>query len=201
MAWAPVYATVGELRSLIKVGDLSDDLEMADALESASRVIDRTAQRQFGQVASAEPRTYGGGWSRVRGAYKVEIDDVQDLTGFVVTISGATVAASNYQLLPFNAAEEGRPYETILVESLTTPTVGTGPSTVDITGLWGWTAVPQAIKQACLLQAHRFLRRRDAPFGIAGSPDTGSEMRLLERMDPDVAVTVKRYRRNHPLVG
>ena len=64
-----------------------------------------------------------------------------------------------------------------------------------VTARWGWAAVPSTIKQATLLQASRLLARRDAPFGIAGSPDVGSEIRLLARVDPDVAVAVAPYRR------
>jgi hypothetical protein len=48
--------------------------------------------------------------------------------------------------------------------------------------------VPPTIKLATQLQASRWLKRRDAPFGIAGSPELGSELRLLAKLDPDVEV-------------
>jgi len=51
------------------------------------------------------------------------------------------------------------------------------------------------VHEACLLQSSRIAARRDSPFGVAGSPETGSELRLLDRVDPDVAVTLSRYRR------
>ena len=50
-------------------------------------------------------------------------------------------------------------------------------------------------QEATLLQASRLAARRDSPFGVAGSPDAGSEMRLLARVDPDVAVALEPYRR------
>jgi hypothetical protein len=53
--------------------------------------------------------------------------------------------------------------------------------------------VPSAVKQACLIQASRFFTRRYAPFGVAGSPESGSEMRLLAKVDPDVAVILGPY--------
>jgi len=46
-------------------------------------------------------------------------------------------------------------------------------------------------KVATVLQANRLLKRRHAPFGVAGSPELGSELRLLARVDPDVAVSLR----------
>lgn len=48
--------------------------------------------------------------------------------------------------------------------------------------------VPSMVKLATQLQASRWAKRRDAPFGIAGSPEMGSELRLLARLDPDVEI-------------
>lgn len=53
--------------------------------------------------------------------------------------------------------------------------------------------IPSAVKQACLIQASRFVTRRYAPFGVAGSPDSGSEIRLLAKVDVDVAVILGPY--------
>lgn len=53
--------------------------------------------------------------------------------------------------------------------------------------------IPSAVKQACLIQASRFFTRRYAPFGVAGSPDSGSEIRLLAKVDVDVAVILGPY--------
>jgi hypothetical protein len=66
---------------------------------------------------------------------------------------------------------------------------------IRITAAWGWDAVPDPIEEACLLQASRLLSRRDSPHGIAGSPEAGSEIRLLERLDPDVAISCRPFRR------
>jgi hypothetical protein len=71
---------------------------------------------------------------------------------------------------------------------------------VRVTALWGWSAVPPAIEQATLLQASRLLIRRDSPYGVAGSPEAGTEIRLLARLDPDVDVAVAPYRRRRRVV-
>lgn len=55
--------------------------------------------------------------------------------------------------------------------------------------------VPDVIQMATLLQAARFFKRKGAPFGIAGSPEMGSELRLLSRLDPDVELMLFGQRR------
>ena len=195
MAWAPDYVTVGDLRSYRRLGDAGDDVELALAVTSASRAIDEATGRQFGKTDGAETRTYDAGWSDEHGLYVVEIDDVMNLTGFVATVSGAAV--TNYRLWPRNAAQQGRPWERMYLRSVTPDPLGCGLGTVDITANpWGWTAVPTTIKNASLLQASRLFADRNAPFGVAGSPDMGNEMRLLAKVHPDVEVMVTPYKRH-----
>lgn len=57
----------------------------------------------------------------------------------------------------------------------------------------GEAAVPEAVVNACLLQASRYWSRRSAPFGVAGSPELGNELRLLNKLDPDVEVLLGPY--------
>lgn len=54
--------------------------------------------------------------------------------------------------------------------------------------------VPAAVRMGTLIQAARFFKRKDSPFGIAGSPEMGNETRLLSRLDPDVALLVSTER-------
>jgi hypothetical protein len=71
-----------------------------------------------------------------------------------------------------------------------------GPSTaVAVTARWGWPSVPFPVEQAALQQAVRLFARRSSPFGVAGSPELGSELRLLSRLDPDVEMLLGPYRR------
>jgi hypothetical protein len=53
---------------------------------------------------------------------------------------------------------------------------------------------PAPVKLACMLQASRLVKRRDSPFGVAGSPEFGSELRLLSKLDPDVENLLRPYR-------
>jgi len=201
VAWAPDYAVTADLAAYERIGDSADDAQLALAITGASRAIDHATNRQFGVTAATEERTYDACWSPSRSLYVADIDDVMTAVGLVVTVSGSALASSAYELTPTNAAAKSRPWTRIATASATSRTLGTGPPQILVEATWGWTAVPDTIKQATLLQASRFFTRREAPFGVAGSPDIGSELRLLAKVDPDVAVMVQSYRRNWPMVS
>lgn len=202
MAWAPDYVELERLRTFLGVTDstdTADDTHLRVAISSASRAVDRTCHRQFGWVTESTTRSYTAEWSRTRGAYIVDIDDVYDDTGIVVASNGVTL--TDYTIFPLNAPADGRPYTQILFRGSVEPwrsplSVSTVVGGITVTtDKFGWQAFPDPIIEATQIQASRFAKRRDAPFGIAGSPDIGSEMRLLSRLDPDVQVLVEIYRR------
>jgi hypothetical protein len=201
MAWEPAYCSAAELGAYLGIADGDADAELDLAAEAASRAIDHCCNRQFGLVASPEERELVAEWKPRLGAYQVRIPDLMTTTGLVVTAAGATLTAgTGYELLPRDAAARGRPWERLVTLTATAPTLGVGDCTVTVTGRWGWTTVPDTVAKAARLQGARFHTRRVAPFGIAGSPETGSEMRLLAHVDPDVAVMVRSYRRDWPLI-
>lgn len=179
MAYADeVYASVAEFKDYVRIPeeDDADDAVLEVALAAASRAVDRFTGRVFGNAE--DTRTFD-----VVDGYAI-VDDLSRIDE--VKLNGKTVTPSPW---PRNAASVGRPYERLFF-------TGTNVrGEVEVTGLFGWTAVPEAIKQATLLQANRIRARRDAPLGVAGSPETGSELRLLARLDPDVEVLVRAYRR------
>ena len=83
----------------------------------------------------------------------------------------------------------------LLLDVGVTPTIyGYNAEGVEVTAKWGWTATPPAVVNANLILASRFLKRRDSPFGMAGSPEMGNELRLLSKLDPDVAVMLAHYK-------
>jgi hypothetical protein len=207
MAWAPVYATVSDLKAALGITDTESDAELMYALTASSRLMDQHTSRQFGLVEVAAARYYRPQWDRRRGRWYVAIDDLMTTDDLVVKTddgSGAfatTLALdSDYRLYPWNAAADERPWTSLAVDAGVTFTQGGTGSFADraleVTGLWGWTTTPTTVIQACLLQAGRLFKRKDAPFGVAGSPEIGSEIRLLAQIDPDVAVLLDPFRRN-----
>ena len=194
MAWKPDYVTTTELADYIVIGDLEDDAQLALAASAASRAVDRHCHRQFGLVDPAQERRYTARWNRRRCCWVVSVDDLQDLAGLTVTIDSEVVT---FTPEPVNAADEGRPYERLVVDPVTSVAKPTGlDNEVVATAKWGWTAVPGPVKQATLMQASRFHWRRNAPAGVAGSPDAGSEVRLLSRVDADLAPALSDFVRD-----
>lgn len=202
MAWAPDYCTTAELRSYITRSAVTvDDTELALAVTAASRVVDEYCGRQFGQVTTAEARVYTAEWDRRRGRYIIDTDDISTVDDLAVMVDDDDDETFDkevdvYRLWPFNAADRAEPWTRIIVQpdSANLPTCREGA--VEVTAEWGWTAVPTPVKNATLIEANRIFQRRVSPYGIAGSPETGSELRLLRSVDVDAQKILQRYRRH-----
>jgi hypothetical protein len=205
VTWAPDYVTTAELKSYLRISDTDDDTLLALWITAASRAVDDYCGRQFGQVASVEAREYATVFDSHRGCYLAVIDDLPTTTGLIVLDENA-VEITEYTLEPVNALLKGKPQERLwLTSSFGTtlnwpyswpwPVLPAGRP-LTITAKWGWTAVPSAVKVATMLQASRFASRRDSPYGIAGSPSEGSELRLLATLDPDLKTSLSAFRRN-----
>lgn len=188
--WKPTYVTTDEAKAYLRIPstDTEDDVRLGLDAAAASRAIDRATHRQFGKLDAAAARFYTAQYDADRGWF-VTIDDLQDLTGVEVTSNSTTI--TDYRPAPLNAASEGDPYTELVFGGTVRPATSYGG--VSVTAVFGWTTVPDTIKDATLLQTARFFKRADAPFGVAGSPESGSEMRLLAKVDPDVAVMVSDY--------
>lgn len=203
MTWAPDYTTSAALKRRLQIDtlDTTNDLDIALAITAASRAIDRHCNRQFGRVASPTERIYTAQYNQRRRLIVIPIDDLMPVTGgLVVEVDAGTV--TDYTLEPVNAAADGMPFTRIAVNSTSTiqPTCvenGVSITTPD----WGWSAIPPSVENACLIQSHRFVNRKDSPYGIEGSPQTeGGELRILARLDADVKIMLTNYvrpRRNY----
>lgn len=188
MPWQPDYLTLAEGREYLRVptADTGDDGLIESLITAASRAIDTRCRRQFGRSDPDTVRRYparqtvpmidGSGWLLV-------VDDVATSPPAAVADDAGPLPAGSYEWVPWNAAQDGRPYEALL---LTAAPVGT----VTVTGAFGWPTVPDQVATACRLQLARWWVRRESPYGTAGTPSDGSETRLLTRLDPDVAVVL-----------
>lgn len=190
MAWKPDYITATDVAAFLRVDDTVDNAEFSIWATASSRAIDRRCNRQFGLLTAAAARTYRRPpyLDRNTGLWLLDIDDVQDATGLLV--GGVAYASSGATLLPDNAPGDGVPWTRLGFTAQPTCSTPGSPVTTVVTAKFGWTTVPTQVVAAAKLQCNRWNARRDSPFGIAGSPDAGSEMRLLARLDPDVATTL-----------
>ena len=203
-----LYATVDALKSRLGLtaSDTIDDFELHGACFAASRSIEQYCERMFWRTASDVERTF-----EPRGFYYLllpEFCDLVSVTTFATDTSGDGVAettwsTTDYQLLPYNpgAAPEQRPYTKVkalhrIFPAIYPPLVRT--DLVHITGVWGWPAVPYAIRQAALILAAEMFKLKDAPFGVAGFGDYGV-VRIRE--NPKLAAYAGPYRRNPVLMA
>jgi hypothetical protein len=188
VTWAPDYLTTSEAKDYLGVTDALDDAQLALWVTAASRAIDTKTNRQFGQLTVAAARTYRRAPYYVAdlGLWVLDVDDIYSAVGLTIATGGGSpvaYASSGAVLLPDNAPADSRPWT-----QLGWTSCPTGP--VIPTALWGWAAIPTQVKAAGQLQVSRWNFRRQSPAGVAGSPDSGSEVRLTARLDPDVATTL-----------
>jgi hypothetical protein len=206
MAFAP-YATVPEFKAWITIDDTIDDVVATAVLDSVSRWIDEYCDRHFwqdGATGAEMARTF----TPTR-CYSLDIDDLVpgSVTTFKTDDAGdgtfeTTWAASDYQLQPVNRPS-GRPFrrvEAVAGRLFPVPYMRARSNRVEITGVWGWPAVPDTVHQACLIQASRVLKRRHSPEGVAGFGEFGL-IRVTNRPDPDVMALLDPYRRTAVLVA
>lgn len=191
--WAPDYTPTADLKHYLKIDDDADNAEIAVWIPTASRSVDDHCNRQFGKVDAPEQRAYTAWYDYDRCRWVFDIDDLQTTVGLVFSINGTPI--TKYTLAPANAVLKGKAWTELIVarDAEAQPTgelyEGLGTAT------WGWTAFPKPVVLATWLQAARLEARRGSAFGIAGSPQDGSELRLLSKLDADVAVSLRGWRR------
>jgi hypothetical protein len=194
MAIVNGYCSLAEVKASARITDSVDDTLLELAVESASRLVDSYTQRYFYNAGTAT-RLFSP-----QDSYITEIDDLITLTTLQTSDGddfGTTWAAKDYQLEPLNGVVDGltghpatriRAVDDFLFNYLD------GEATVRIAGVWGWSAVPTAIKQATVIQAARIFKRNDSPTGIVGFGEMGA-IRVGAQLDPDVKHLIDVYRK------
>jgi len=195
MAWEPDYISGLDLGAYTRIDDDIDDVEIANAITGASRAVDERTNRQFGLLDAPAQWTYTAWPDYERGRWVVTIDDLMTEVGLVVQTPSGGVT-TQFTLEPKNAVAKGKPYTRLAFNA----DAAVYPVSVDgyevlVTARFGWLAIPVPVVLATKLQASRFLSRRESPYGVAGSPEQGSELRLLSKVDPDVGVALRGFGR------
>lgn len=150
---------------------------LQDTITAASRFIDSYCGRHFGQD-TATARIFDS----VDGC-TVDTGDLVSVTTLKTDADGSgtyetTIASTNYQLTPAGAWAQhlAQPYSGIsLLNGVTfpLPEVGGRVGLVEVTGTWGWPAVPAQVKAACRILVAEMVKLKDAPLGVAGGSDFG----------------------------
>jgi hypothetical protein len=203
MAITNGYATLTEIKNYMSISDNTDNDLLENLVESASRSIDRIANRRFYLDATASARLY-----RAYSNIFVYVDDIGTTSNLVVavdengngTYSKTLTLNTDYILDPLTSQSLNRPFTQLTMVSNTETwpifpgltSNGLRPG-VQVTARWGWPSVPDDLNMACLILTADLYKRKDAPGGILGLGDLG-----VVRMSPigrDVTAMVRAYKK------
>ena len=195
------YVGLEEFKTTLEIANETfADPDIVIALTSGSRAVEEMCGRRFWRDANANQVRY----YNPSNPELLQVDDVITITSLKTdeggdgTFENTWVLNTDYTREPLNAATEipVAPWTQLRVHPKSTLYFPTGyPRTVELTGMFGWTAVPTQIKLATSLIAHRLLKRaREVPFGIAGIGLDGSAVRIVAQ-DPDVLALVSPFSR------
>ena len=188
-----LYASTAQIKAALRITDAVDDTLLDMAGSAASDLIDRHTERTFGTVSAT--RYYAPGMTKT-----LQVDDMAGTAITLLTSSSAdgtydtTWAVTDYQLEPVNTGGFTYPFTQLRAVGDYTFPCADGETTVKLTAVFGWPAVPPTITQAAVIQASRLFKRLDSPLGVAGVAEIGV-MRVSRGLDPDVAQLIAPFKR------
>jgi hypothetical protein len=175
MAITNGYATLADVKSGFRIQDSVDDTMLELSIEAASREIDGYCERVFYNAGTAT-RVY-----IPTDTFYTETDDIISVTTLKTSSTGETFdttwsASGDYQLEPLNGISGGlighpatriRAIGSYLFPLWSPKNVNSHEATVQVVGVFGWSAVPTAIRQATIILAMRQFKRYDTPLGVS----------------------------------
>ena len=201
------YTSVEEMKDRLNINDTQSDLQLQICVRAAAKSVEQYTGRHFYQVT--EPRVYVP-----YSIYEQPIRDLANTTGLSVNVDTtgnspqvfdqAWTLNVDYELAVWewefitDASGEPRPYTWMRAINA----VGGGkfwPYTwpfsrldrIQVTGTWGWPAVPDAIKMATQQTAAELFKLKDAPFGLAGVSEIG--LVRVPRQNPYITKLLQPY--------
>lgn len=200
MALGDPYVSLAEMKEYlsIPIADVEDDTRVTNAINGASRNIEAICNRQFNDAGSATAREF-----RASSRKRAVVHDFSTTTGLVVAVGsksngyGTTwTISTDFWVEPLNAERHERSESVYWRLRCTSgqffPFMHIREPNVSVTAQWGWSSVPDAIVEACYIEAARIFRRRDSPEGIIQGFE-GNPMRVGWKLDPDVERLTKPY--------
>ena len=195
------YVDKDDLKGMIGLTGSGQDNNIDNAINASSRLIDQITGRHFYKSESVQVKHF-----TPNNEYILDVPDIANTTGLIVQLDTTDDGShdktitldTDFYLKALNVTDmEGDyniPYQKLVIldrrsaERFDPDIV----KQVKIPAIWGWDNIPDAIKQATLLQASRLWKRKDSPFSTYGSSETG-EMELFQKMDPDAKTLVRPY--------
>jgi len=208
------YVTIDTVKRRLAISDAAWDEDLSLLVTMASRAIDRWCKRpDNGFVGVTETRTFdipaslqgpqqftrdmtlagdlavGQVWTS--DVVLVPVDPLLSVTTLQTdptgngTYSDTWTQGTDYDLLPVNAALDGRPYRQVRALPNGTKAFPIGVRALQIAGVWGEAVtVPPLISEAAFLVTSRAFSRRKQPYGL--TEDIGAGTSRIPTVDPDV---------------
>jgi hypothetical protein len=189
------YVDLLLLKTALGIGDDDDNALLQLAIDAASALINEWTGRSFTAETAATKYFYPDSPNvltltpDIRTLTSVAVDSRGDLT------FATSLAATDYLLQPVQPFPDAGVYSQLVIAPNSSKAFYQGFQ-VKVIGDWGYTlggVAPVAVQQACLLQASRIFKRREAPFGILQTTDLGQYTRI-SKADPDVEALLAPYR-------
>lgn len=160
------YLTLAEALDDLGIGDAADDDSVARAISAASRAIDNWCGQRFWKddadtvryLTASSPRSLS-----LLDAVDVESRALVSVTSVELDVAGdgsfgvSWTEDAEFFLSPRGASAADRPYDRL--RPLQGRTFPTSPESVKVTGVFGWPEVPDAVKEACAIQAGTLFKR------------------------------------------
>lgn len=203
MAVTNGYCTLAEVKAHLKITDTSDDTLIERAINAASRMLDQEYRTRWYTTASDETRYYTADQS---GLLWLK-EDILSITTLATDEDGDRVyentwAATDFDLLPFNASLDTEPYTHIGVAPDGNYSFPVGVAKgVKIIGKFGYCTTancPPDVNYACIVQSSFLFMSGKAALGVVGGGEMGQEIRMA-RWHPLVKSIMARF--NRPTVG
>lgn len=198
------YCTLADLKPELRIptADTDDDSRLEVAIAAASRQIDAHCGRRFWQDASVQVREYYATDPR-----HCEVDDISTTSGLIVkidddddgTFETTLTISTNFILRPLNAADRVPVWpfdEIVLVDTVNAQAFSlhsSGRPGVQVTARFGWPAVPDDVKKACLVQSAMLFKSADAVFGVTEFANAGAALRVGRTINPIAAALLEPY--------
>jgi hypothetical protein len=178
--------SIVNVKMLLGITDNAYDDILCLLAENVSRAIDQYCDRFF-YCTDEEIHYYDTKYSD-----RLDVKDLCSLTKLEVDnnsdgIYETEISLANTILYPLNTVPKYK-------ISLRSESFPVGSNLVKITGTWGYSSIPQAIRQACLMQTSRWFKRKDTAFAsVVAAPELG-QYEVYKGLDADVQLLLDPYR-------
>jgi len=194
MAITRGYCTLAEVKAALRLNDAIDDTLIENSVEGASRRIDGYCGRFFYQTTNAIKFFASD-------AYRLAVPDISSTSGLIVqtdndgngSFETTWTLNTDYILEPTDADLQSRPYRRITATGGKTFPMFYIPQDagVQVTATWGYPAIPDDVREACVLLSMRQFARYNAALGVMAFGDMAVSVRSV---DPDVRDLLSPYR-------